>query len=269
MSVESGNAQGRADVAQSIMNRAASGGVYKGGPSLHGLINHPGQYEPVERGNPKLWKAIKDKSTAIAALNSVPYVGGKGSQRIEEAAKVLNDKTLMSNAAEFVGPRTDFSTPEAMSAHNHSRATHRDKEVTRHGHTFGFFVGPGAVELGKKQFASGAGAAQANFSQYTSSGDLQSDSGGSEGESTPFDMEALKKNLRDRGLYDNPPSRGTTMSSIMKAQIARSDSRRSSASDTGGNPASKLTPSGNGLPKIDANAMISQEKIKVLGLTVA
>ena len=268
MSVESGNAQGRADVAQSIMNRAASGGVYKGGPSLHGLINHPGQYEPVEKGNPKLWKAIKDKSTAIAALNSVPYVGGKGSQRIEEAAKVLNDKTLMSNAAEFVGPRTDFSTPSAMGVHKY-RGPHRDKEITRHGHTFGFFVGPGAVELGKKQFASGAGAAPANFAQYDSSGNLQSDSGGSEGESKPFNMEALKKNLRDRGLYDNPPSRGTTMSSIMKAQIARSDSRRSSASDIGGNPASKLTPSANGLPKIDANAMISQEKIKVLGLTVA
>ena len=108
-----------------------------------------------------------------------------------------------------------------------------------------------------------------NFGNNTSSGDLQSDGGGSEGESKPFNMEALKKNLRDRGLYDNPPSRGTTMSSIMKAQIARSDSRRSPASDTGGNPASKLTPSGNGLPKIDANAMISQEKIKVLGLTVA
>jgi len=272
MSVESGNAQGRADVAQSIMNRAAAGGVYPGGPSLLGLITAPKQYEPVTRGDAKLWKAIKDKSTAIAALNSVPYVGGKGSQRIEEATKVLNDKTLMSNAAKFVGPRTDFSTPKAMQVHERYRDTHRDKEVERGGHVFGFFVGPGAVELGKKQFASGAGAAQANFGNNTSSGDLQSDGGGSDssdGESKPFNMEALKKNLRDRGLYDNPPSRGTTMSSIMKAQIARSDSRRSSASDTGGNPASKLTPSGNGLPKIDANAMISQEKIKVLGLTVA
>ena len=59
------------------------------------------------------------------------------------------------------------------------------------------------------------------------------------------------------------------MSSIMKAQIARSDSRTSPASATGGNPASKLTTGSNDLPKIDANAMISQEKIKVLGLTVA
>ena len=45
----------------------------------------------------------------------------------------------------------------------------------------------------------------------------------------------------------------------MKAQIVRSDSRRSPASDTGGNPASKLTPSGNGLPKIDEIDDLSRE----------
>ena len=47
-----------------------------------------------------------------------------------------------------------------MKVHERYRGTHRAKEVERGGHVFGFFVGPGAVELGKKQFASGAGAAQ-------------------------------------------------------------------------------------------------------------
>ena len=158
ISVESGNAQGRADVAQSILNRAASGGVYGGGPSILGLINSPKQYEPVRRGDPGLWAKIKDSDTAIAALNSVPYVGGQGAQRLQEAAAVLNDDTLMENASQFVGPRTDFSTPEAMSVHKY-RATHKSKEVTRHGHVFGFFVGPGAVDLGTRQFQSNASAA--------------------------------------------------------------------------------------------------------------
>ena len=158
MSVEAGNPQGRADVATSIMNRAASDGVYTGSPSIHALVNAKKQYEPVSKGDAQLWAKIQDKESAIAALNSVPYVGGQGSKFIEEAVAVLNDNGLMSNAAQFVGPRTDFSTPSAMKVHRDYRGTHRDKEVSRHGHVFGFFVGPGAVELGKKRFKNNAGA---------------------------------------------------------------------------------------------------------------
>ena len=263
MSVESGNAQGRADVAQSIMNRAAAGGVYPGGPSLLGLITAPRQYEPVTRGDASLWKAIKDKSTAIAALNSVSYVGGKGSQYIEEATKVLNDKTLMSNAAKFVGPRTDFSTPKAMQVHERYRDTHRDKEVERGGHVFGFFVGPGAVDLGKKQFASGAGAAPINFGNVPSS----SLSGGED------DTQPSSARMRSAGPSKPlpPPSRGERLSDIyarQEARAGRGPSSGSSASAEGANPGALNTPNSNDLPPIDANAMISMEKIKVLGLTV-
>ena len=60
----------------------------------------------------------------------------------------------MSNIEKFVGPRTDFSTPSILKVHKH-RGPHRDKEVTREGHVFGFFVGPGLVELGKKRFGEG------------------------------------------------------------------------------------------------------------------
>ncbi len=262
ISVESGNAQGRADVAQSLMNRAAAGGVYPGGPSLLGLITAPRQYEPVRRGDPSLWKAIKDKSTAIAALNSVPYVGGKGKQRVEEAVKVLNDKTLMSNAAKFVGPRTDFSTPSAMGVHKY-RGTHRDKEVARHGHVFGFFVGPGAVELGKKQFASGAGAAPIDFSPGSgfSGGEFSSDD----------DTQPSSAQMRPAGPSKPlpPPSRGQKLSDLYAQQEARAGRGPSSgASGASPNPGALNTPNSNDLPPIDANAMISMEKIKVLGITV-
>jgi hypothetical protein len=169
MSVEAGNPQGRADVATSIMNRAASGGVYTGAPSIHALVNATNQYEPVRKGDPKLWSAISDKESAIRALNSVPYVQGQGASFISEATAVLNDQGLMKNAAEFVGPRSDFSTPSAMSVHKY-RDKHRSKEATRLGHVFGFFVGPGAVELGTKRFGEGAGATSME-SMNMSSGD--------------------------------------------------------------------------------------------------
>ena len=161
-SVESGVAQGRADVATSIMNRAASGGVYAGSPSIHALVNAKNQYQPVRRGDPQLWAQIKDKQSAIAAVNSVPYAKGMGKQFIEDTMAVLSNQQMMADAAKFVGPRTDFSTPKTMNGPNQShaayRSTHRDKEVSRHNHIFGFFVGPGAVELGKKRFGEGAGA---------------------------------------------------------------------------------------------------------------
>ena len=162
-SVESGVAQGRADVATSIMNRAASGGVYAGSPSIHALVNAKNQYQPVRRGDPQLWAQIKDKQSAIAAVNSVPYARGMGKQFIEDTMAVLSNQQMMADAAKFVGPRTDFSTPKTMNGPNQShakyRSTHRDKEVSRHNHIFGFFVGPGAVALGTKRFGAGTGAA--------------------------------------------------------------------------------------------------------------
>jgi len=173
MSVEASNAQGRADVATSIMNRAASGGVYTGAPSIHALVNATNQYEPVRKGDPKLWSEIRDRESAIKALNSVPYVRGQGSAFISEATAVLSNQGLMDDAAKFVGPRTDFSTPSAMGVHQY-RDKHRSKEASRHGHVFGFFVGPGAVELGTKKFGAGAGA--------TSMEDMNMSSGDSGGQ---------------------------------------------------------------------------------------
>ena len=47
-----------------------------------------------------------------------------------------------------------------------------------------------------------------------------------------------------------------------------SQDNQSMNSDTSPNPAATLTSSGNELPAINANAMISQEKVKVLGIII-
>ena len=68
-----------------------------------------------------------------------------------------------------------------------------------------------------------------------------------------------------------PPSRGQKLSDLyaqQEARAGRGSSSDSSASAEGANPGALNTPNSNDLPPIDANAMISMEKIKVLGLTV-
>ena len=159
-SLESGNAQGRADVAQSIYNRQRAGAAngYPGGPSLKGMITHGVQYQPVGEGNRSLWEAITDKESAIAAVESHKNGKGRGKQMIEAAAAAITDTSLQNNARDFVGARTDFSTPSAMSVHSEYRGTHRADEAIRHGHVFGWFVGPGAVAYGTKVKGKGGAA---------------------------------------------------------------------------------------------------------------
>ena len=63
-----------------------------------------------------------------------------------------------------------------------------------------------------------------------------------------------------------PPSRGTRLSDLRKNQEMRAASGQGPKETP--NPGAVNTPNSNDLPPIDANAMISMEKIKVLGLTV-
>ena len=63
-----------------------------------------------------------------------------------------------------------------------------------------------------------------------------------------------------------PPSRGTRLSDLRKNQEMRAASSQEPKEYP--NPGALNTPNSNDLPPIDANAMISMEKIKVLGLTV-
>jgi hypothetical protein len=141
-SLESGHPQGRADVAQVLYNRLASG-VYTG-KTLKELIVAKNQFQPTREGNPILWAAISDKQSAIAALNSHPR-GKNGAQMIEESASAIQNPALQKSAAEFVGGRTDFAQPGAAQKYPGGLGF-----IERHGHLFGWYVGPGAIAYGKK-----------------------------------------------------------------------------------------------------------------------
>jgi hypothetical protein len=139
-SLESGHPQGRADVAQAVYNRLASG-VYTG-KTIKELIIAKNQFQPTREGNSALWAAISDKQSAIAAVNSN---GKNGAQLIEAAATAIQNPTLQKSAAEFVGGRTDFAQPGAAQKYPGGLGF-----IERHGHLFGWYVGPAAIAYGKK-----------------------------------------------------------------------------------------------------------------------
>jgi hypothetical protein len=104
---EDANAQGQADVAQSIYNRLASG-AYSGN-SIRELILARTQYEPTWRypsmgqfgvPNPE-WMAIKDAETAASA-------SGFTTSTIKQVAANILNPSLQKNATEFIQGRTDF-----------------------------------------------------------------------------------------------------------------------------------------------------------------
>jgi murein DD-endopeptidase MepM/ murein hydrolase activator NlpD len=108
---EDSDAQGRADVAQSIYNRAMvgrSGGFYDG---ISGNILGRMQYEPTwqypngaknGKGNPNdEWKNITDAASAAKA-------SGMSVGQMQTVANQLRDPKNQKNAAEFVQGSTDF-----------------------------------------------------------------------------------------------------------------------------------------------------------------
>ena len=104
------DSQARADVAQSIYNRKASGAYGSG--SIRDLILQKTQYEPVWTypngqkngyGNPNdEWYNIVDAQTAAAAT-------GESVAFINQAAADIKNTTNQRKAKEFVGGRTDFT----------------------------------------------------------------------------------------------------------------------------------------------------------------
>jgi hypothetical protein len=140
------NAQGEADVAQSIYNRAAAG-IFPGGKSIHAIITKdPKQYSPVKESNPALWAAIKDKESAIKAVASHKNGRTNAAKKVEESAKNIKNPALQSEALKFVGGRTDF---EALSVYPRPSKSDAISLVQRHGHRFGFWVGPGSKKYGQ------------------------------------------------------------------------------------------------------------------------
>lgn len=108
-SLEDGDAQSRADIAQSIYNRAASGAYSSS--NIRELIIADGQYQPTwdyPRKNPNgekansEWLGIVDAQTAAAAT-------GRSVAFVEQAAREIMNPTLQKNARDFVAGRTDFT----------------------------------------------------------------------------------------------------------------------------------------------------------------
>lgn len=144
-SLEGASPQGEADVAQVVYNRVASGAYSV--KTIKDAILSPGQFQPVTYDGADLdkWKAIKDRESAIAAVATHK---GKGVQTatkyVDEGAANITNQSLQRSAAEFVGGRTDFAVPSAA---NKYPGGFGYKE--RHGHLFGWYVGPGSIAYGK------------------------------------------------------------------------------------------------------------------------
>lgn len=145
-SLEGSSDQGEADVAQAVYNRVASG-VFSV-KTIKDAILSPGQFQPVTGdGVPiKLWRAIKDRETAIAAVAAHKGKGiATATKYVDQAARNITNPSLQKNAAEWVGGRTDFAVPSAANKYPGGFGYR-----TRHGHLFGWYVGPGAIAYGKK-----------------------------------------------------------------------------------------------------------------------
>ena len=107
--MEDSDGQARADVAQSIYNRKASGAYGSG--SIRDLILQDGQYQPCwdypkknpsgKYTNPE-WKNITDAETAAVAT-------GRSVQFIQQAAADIQNAQYQEEARKFVGGRTDFT----------------------------------------------------------------------------------------------------------------------------------------------------------------
>lgn len=116
--LEDDNAQGRADVAQSLYNRLYAATKYKSNFSqtsntLKGLITASGQYQPTF-SNSLDWSKIVDKKTAaIAIMNSdkgkrYKWDLNRAMQELNATESALKNPTLQANSQKHVGGRAYF-----------------------------------------------------------------------------------------------------------------------------------------------------------------
>jgi murein DD-endopeptidase MepM/ murein hydrolase activator NlpD len=143
-SLESGTPQGRADVAQSIYNRLSSG-IYSGNTIKELIVSGNGrQYQPVGRAV-REFRSISDKQSAINAVMVANKLSRVQAEKfINDTASAIQNKELQKSAAQFVGGRTDFWAQGLTPPSNGLGY------VVRHGHRFGWFVGPAAIAYGRK-----------------------------------------------------------------------------------------------------------------------
>ena len=107
--MEDSDGQARADVAQSIYNRKASGAY--GGGTIRELIIADKQFQPTwdyPSKNPQGMKANPEWLSIVDA-NSAASATGKDVQFIQQAAADIQNKQYQEEAKRFVGGRTDFT----------------------------------------------------------------------------------------------------------------------------------------------------------------
>jgi hypothetical protein len=151
---EDNDAQGWADVAQSVYKRKASGVNFNQiNGSISGYLLGRMQYEPTWKypragatGKPNAeWHAIKDADSAARAM-------GKPVSYVKRVAKALQNKALQKKAASFVGGRTDF-----MGGNEVPRFDKGDvrRKANMPNNFFGWFVGGGGQQRAKSKSAAG------------------------------------------------------------------------------------------------------------------
>ena len=119
--LESGTAQGRADVAQSVYNRVGDG-TYGG--SVNEVLTADGQYQPTfvdptaSSGDgtrtADVWKNVNNEDTAIAAMQyyyeqrGISKNEGELRKEYRSSLAAISNPVLQANAAKHVGGRTEF-----------------------------------------------------------------------------------------------------------------------------------------------------------------
>lgn len=142
---EDGDAQGQADVAQSIYNRARAG-VFPGGTSIRNIILEDRQYQPT-RDYPRVNPSGKTNSEwfNIVDAKSAAKATGFEESAIQGVARSIMNPSLQKKAAEFIENRTDFvgrsSTPSKPSTTGIVQRNPGDNK-------FGTFVGSGSQTSG-------------------------------------------------------------------------------------------------------------------------
>ncbi len=252
-------------VAAAVLNRVAD-------PEWPNTIkevgSQDGQFEAVYTG-----KAFDDPELAAKLASA------EGQAKIVEAMKMLKGRTDFKGTSQYgnIGSGDIKFSDRGNFYHYKEQVSKTDPPPSPVPNFYQKFIGTGgpAVSLnGTKSSAGGITASPGSGSGSVSHTKTLSSLVGD------FDsniMESLKVSGGGSSIIKGSPTSGssiepprtTTLSSIMKrtGSGGSSGSESSSGQNSPTRPADPSPP--NTLPKIDAEAMISQEKIKVLGIVVA
>ena len=253
--IVSGEAQRGTDdeygVAAAVLNRVADPAWPN---TVKAVGSQAGQFEAV-------YKGLARDEPALAQKLASP----EGQAKIVEALKMLKGRTDFKGTSQYgnMGQGDVKFSDRGNFYHYKEQVGKTDPPPSPIPNFYQKFIGTGgpAVTLnGTKSSASGITASPGP-------------GGGGPGGPGGSDAKTPAAQMRSAGGSKPlpPPSRGQKLSDLVAQQEARAGrgpSSGPSASAEGANPGALNTPNSNDLPPIDANAMISMEKIKVLGLTV-